>query len=84
MHATIQKPITEIIEVLKPGERVFVVGCGNCAAKCHSGGETETVEMAERLSQKGVSVVAATPFSAVKPSMMSLSPNIVRFAESVS
>ena len=56
MHATIQKPIDEILGYLKPGERVFVVGCGNCAAKCHSGGELETEEMAERLKQKGVSV----------------------------
>ncbi len=56
MHATIQKPIGEILEYLKPGERVFVVGCGNCAAKCHSGGEPETQEMAERLKNKGVNV----------------------------
>ena len=39
MHATIQKPIEEIVGYLEPDERVFVVGCGNCAAKCHSGGE---------------------------------------------
>lgn len=56
MHATIQKPIEEILSYLKPDEKVFVVGCGNCAAKCHSGGETETREMAECLKQKGVSV----------------------------
>ena len=56
MHATIQKPIDEILGYLKPDERVFVVGCGNCAAKCHSGGEPETKEMAERLKQRGVSV----------------------------
>lgn len=63
MHATIQKPIDEIIEHLKPGEKVFVVGCGNCAAKCHSGGEPETGEMAERLKKKGVDVAgwACTP-----------------------
>jgi hypothetical protein len=56
VHATIQKPTDEISEYLKAGERVFVVGCGNCAAKCHSGGEVETKEMAERLKQKGVQV----------------------------
>ena len=56
MHATIQKPIDEILSYLKSGERVLVVGCGNCAAKCHSGGEVETKEMAERLKQKGVKV----------------------------
>jgi ferredoxin len=57
VHATIQKPIDEIVEYLKPDERVFVVGCGNCAAKCHSGGEPETEAMAERLKQKDVNVV---------------------------
>ena len=56
MHATIQKPIDEILEYLKPDERVFVVGCGNCAAKCHSGGEPETEEMAARLKQRGVNI----------------------------
>jgi hypothetical protein len=56
VHATIQKPINEITSFLKPGERVFVVGCGNCAAKCHSGGEQESKEMAERLKQNGVKV----------------------------
>ncbi len=56
MHATIQKPIDEILEYFKPDERVFVVGCGNCAAKCHSGGGPETEEMAERLKQRGVSI----------------------------
>ena len=35
---------------------MFVVGYGNCAAKCHSGGEAETGEMAERLKQRGVNV----------------------------
>jgi hypothetical protein len=57
MHATIQKPMDEILGNLKPGEKVFVVGCGNCAAKCHSGGEPETKGMAERLKSKGVDVV---------------------------
>jgi hypothetical protein len=46
----------EILGYLKPDERVFVVGCGNCAAKCHSGGEPETKEMAERLASQGVKV----------------------------
>jgi ferredoxin len=56
MHATIQKPIDEIMSFVKPDERVFVVGCGNCASKCHSGGEQETKDMAERLKKKGVNV----------------------------
>lgn len=42
MHATIQKSIDEILGYFKPGEKVFLVGCDNCAAKCHSGGIPET------------------------------------------
>ena len=56
MHATIQKPIDEILEFFQPEERVFVVGCGNCAAKAHSGGEPETKEMARGLQQRVVTV----------------------------
>jgi hypothetical protein len=56
MHATIQKPIKEIVGHVGPGERVFVVGCGNCAAKCHSGGELEARQMAERLEGRGLDV----------------------------
>jgi len=57
MHATIQKPIEEIVSYIRTGERVFVVGCDNCAAKCHSGGVPETEEMANRLKRRGVNVV---------------------------
>jgi hypothetical protein len=56
VHATIQKPIQELVDCFNSGEKVFVVGCGNCAAKCHSGGESETREMAERLERRGVDV----------------------------
>jgi ferredoxin len=57
MHATIQKPIDEIVKYFNPGEKVFVVGCDNCAAKCHSGGIPETESMANRLKKRGVNVI---------------------------
>lgn len=60
MHATIQKPIEEIVRFIRPGEKVFVVGCNNCAWKCHSGGEDETEKMAERLTRRGVEVAGYT------------------------
>lgn len=56
MHATIQKPLEEILSALGNQEKVMVVGCGNCAAKAKSGGEPETEAMAERLRNKGVTV----------------------------
>lgn len=60
MHATIQKPIDEIVSHIQPNEKVFVVGCNNCAWKCHSGGEAETEGMAKRLSERGITVVGYT------------------------
>ena len=60
MHATIQKPIEEIVNFIKPGEKVFVVGCNNCAWKCHSGGEAETENMDRRLIKRGVMVAGHT------------------------
>jgi len=60
VHATIQKPIEEIVAHIRPGEKVFIVGCNNCAWKCHSGGEDETAAMHERLARRGVDVVGHT------------------------
>lgn len=57
MHATIQKPIEEIASFIQPGEKVFVVGCNNCAWKCHSGGEEESGDMVRRLKEHGVEAV---------------------------
>jgi len=56
MHATIQKPLDEIVRFLKGREKVFVVGCGNCAEKYRSGGEKQTKEMKERLGGRGIEV----------------------------
>ena len=33
MHATIQKHIDDIVECISKDEKVFIVGCGNCAEK---------------------------------------------------
>jgi len=60
MHATIQKSLDEIIGSLEEGEKVFVVGCGNCAEKCRSGGLEQAEQMKQRLEAKGVNVVGAT------------------------
>ncbi len=59
MHATIQKPMKDILATLKPGEKVFVFGCGNCAMKCHSGGPEETERMVERLRKQEVDVTGS-------------------------
>src|SRR4030042_2185920 len=56
MHATIQKPLVEILKNIRQGEKIFVVGCGNCAEKCKSGGEQQCKEMKECLESKNVQV----------------------------
>ena len=57
MHATIQKPFPELLGMLEGESRVFIVGCGNCARKCQSGGEPEVAAMKERLEKAGKTVV---------------------------
>jgi hypothetical protein len=52
-----KNPSKTLSAISEPGEKVFVVGCNNCAWKCHSGGEDETEKMADRLTarrRKGV------------------------------
>ena len=56
MHATIQKSLEDILGQFREGEKVFIVGCGNCAAKCKSGGEAEAEAMQQRLEARGVRV----------------------------
>ena len=56
MHATIQKPLEEILRNIEKEARIFVVGCGNCAEKCKSGGEQQCKEMKECLESKNVQV----------------------------
>ena len=56
MHATIQKPLEEILGYIEKEEKIFIVGCGNCAEKCRSGGEQQAQEMKEWLESKGVKV----------------------------
>ena len=53
MHATIQKSFEEILEMLTSEDCVFIIGCGNCAKKCQSGGEPEVAAMKERLEKVG-------------------------------
>ena len=78
MHATIQKPFEEILGMLGKGEKVFVVGCNNCAAKCKSGGEPETREMARRLADSGVQVTGwALPPEGKSTCVLSLTKDIL-------
>jgi ferredoxin len=51
-----QKPIKELMELLKKSRKVFLVGCGDCAAACRSGGLEDLPLFAEKLEAEGISV----------------------------
>jgi ferredoxin len=53
MIITEQKPLTEILDSLKAYKKVFLIGCGECATVCKTGGETEIAEMKKTLEESG-------------------------------
>lgn len=54
MHATIQKPIDELVQFLKPDEKVFVVGLAVAFyATLHAAYNAAATEKDERYSKRG-------------------------------
>ena len=58
MIITRKKPIEELLAMLEGVKKVAIVGCGNCAAACQTGGEKEIEEMKALLEERGMEVVA--------------------------
>jgi ferredoxin len=52
-----QKPIQEIIESLTGYTKIFLVGCGECATTCKSGGKDELVKMQQELEKAGKTIL---------------------------
>jgi ferredoxin len=57
MIITEQKPLQEILEGLKEYKKIFLVGCGECAATCKTGGEPELLKMRQLLEGQGKTVL---------------------------
>jgi ferredoxin len=57
MIITESKPLQEILESLKDYKKIFLVGCGECATTCKTGGETEILQMKAELEEQGKTVV---------------------------
>ena len=57
MIITETKPIVEIIDSLKEYNKLFLVGCGECAATCKTGGEPELNKIKPILEEQGKIVV---------------------------
>lgn len=57
MIITEQKSVAEILESLKGFSKIFLVGCGDCATACKTGGEIQLLAIQEQLQQQGMTVV---------------------------
>ncbi|MBL7081704.1 MAG: methylenetetrahydrofolate reductase C-terminal domain-containing protein [Candidatus Omnitrophica bacterium] len=57
MVITEQKPLTEILDSLKGYNKIFLVGCGECATLCQTGGEPEVLQMKKHLEENGKQVL---------------------------
>ncbi len=53
MIITKQKPLEEILESLKDEKNIFIVGCGECATTCKTGGEEEVAKIKDALAREG-------------------------------
>ena len=51
------KPFQEVIDSLKDYRKIFLIGCGECATLCKSGGEEELKQMKEKLEAAGKAVL---------------------------
>ena len=52
-----QKPLDELLAILKEYKKIFLVGCGECAATCKSGGQPELLKMKVDLEAQGKTVL---------------------------
>jgi ferredoxin len=83
-----QKSPEEILCSLEGYGRVFLVGCGECATACQSGGEAQVAQLSKLLAQAGKTItgtcVPSAPCIAAKlKAEMAKYLNAVRQAEAV-
>ncbi len=48
-----QKPLDKLLSSLKGYNKIFLIGCGECATTCKSGGEVEVLKMKQDLEKAG-------------------------------
>ena len=53
MIVTQKKPFEEILKTLSSRKKIFIIGCGDCATTCKTGGEKEVTEMKKLLEDNG-------------------------------
>jgi ferredoxin len=57
MIGTQSKPFDELMDTVRGAKNVGILGCGDCAAVCRTGGEEQVKELAEKLTRQGITVV---------------------------
>jgi len=57
MIITELKPLQDIIDSLKNYTKIFLIGCGECATTCKTGGEAEIQKIKQDLEAQGKTVV---------------------------
>jgi ferredoxin len=57
MIITEQKSLQEILQGLKEYKKVFLVGCGECATTCKTGGKDELLKMQQELEKHGKTIL---------------------------
>jgi len=58
MIITKKKPVDELLGMLAGFQKLAIVGCGNCAAACQTGGQKEIDALKALLEERGFEVVA--------------------------
>ena len=53
------KPLDELLLSLKEYNKIFLIGCGECATSCKSGGEEEIFKMKEDLKVAGKTITGS-------------------------
>lgn len=59
MTATEQKAREDILKMMESNKAIFIVGCGDCATVCQTGGEVEIEEMKAFLEESGKTVTGS-------------------------
>ncbi len=54
-----KKNIESVLSALENGKNFFIIGCGECATSCKTGGKAEVDEMVEILKSKGKNVTGS-------------------------
>jgi len=57
MIITEKKPVKEILQILNGCKRIAIIGCGQCATICRTGGEQQVEELTETLEKEGKEIV---------------------------